>query len=147
MYIAQDRGYFEDEGIELDLIPGLACAAHCVLVARSAPDRLEDYVAAGRALQRFWLTATTLELQFQPEYTPLVFARYAREGIRFTEDARAIERARTTRVALDRLLGPDVAPRAMFMGRIGAGKPARARSVRLPLDRLMQLDVGSKPKP
>ena len=30
-------------------------------------------------MQRFWLTATSLGLQFQPEYTPLVFARYARE--------------------------------------------------------------------
>jgi nitroreductase len=61
--------------VELDLVPGLACAAHVVLVADRAPQTLDDYVAAGRALQRFWLTATSLGLQFQPEYTPLIFAR------------------------------------------------------------------------
>jgi hypothetical protein len=127
--------------IELDLLPGLACAAHCVLVAQRGPTKLADYVAAGRGLQRFWLTATSLGLQFQPQYTPLVFARYARQGVRFTTSTRAIEQAQAVRAALDRLLGPDVALRAMFMGRIGAGKPAQARSIRLPLERLVQLNV------
>src|SRR5207302_8395056 len=77
--------------IELDLLPGLACAAHCVLVAQRAPGVLEDYVATGRALQRFWLTATSLGLQFQPGYTPLVFARYAREHRTFTANKRAMQ--------------------------------------------------------
>ena len=128
--------------VELDFVPGIACAAHCVLVAERAPATLDDYVAAGRALQRFWLTATSLGLQFQPQYTPLVFARYAREGVRFTTSAGAIEQARRIRVDVDKLLGPDVASRAMFMGRIGAGKPAEARSIRLPLERLMQATAG-----
>jgi hypothetical protein len=123
--------------LELDLIPGLACAAHCVLVAERAPTTVDDYVAVGRALQRFWLTATSLSLQFQPEYTPLIFARYAREGRHFTTASPATERARATREALERLLGADVAERAVFMGRIGAGRPARARSLRLPLEHLL----------
>jgi nitroreductase len=114
--------------VELDLLPGLACAAHCLLVAGRAPTKLADYVAAGRALQRFWLTATSLGLQFQPQYTPLVFARYARQGVRFTTSAPAIEQAQAISAALDRLLGPDVALRAMFMGRIGAGKPGALES-------------------
>jgi nitroreductase len=129
--------------VELDLVPGVACAAHCVLVAERAPTTLDDYVAAGRALQRFWLTATSLGLQFQPQYTPLLFARYARQGVRFTTSTPAIEQAQAIRAALDRLLGPDVALRAVFMGRIGAGKPAEARSVRLPLERLMQPAGGA----
>jgi hypothetical protein len=83
-------------------------------------------------------------LQFQPEYTPLIFARYAREGVRFTTSARALERAEAVRVALDSLLGPDVALRTMFLGRIGAGKPAEARSMRLPLERLMQPAAGPR---
>jgi hypothetical protein len=123
--------------IELDLVPGLACAAHCVFVANEVPRALEDYVAAGRALQRFWLTATGLGLQFQPQYTPLVFARYAREAVRFSASADAAHRAEAARVTLTRLLGPDAAPRAVFMGRIGAGRSARARSVRLPLEQLL----------
>ena len=130
--------------VELDLVPGLACAAHCVLVARRPPGALEDYVAAGRALQRFWLTATRLGLQFQPEYTPLVFARYAREGVRFAASNRAMDRAQRIRSAVDRLLGRDVAARAVFTGRIGAGRPATSRSTRHPLQRLMQsTDIGN----
>jgi hypothetical protein len=123
--------------VELDLVPGLACAAHVALVAREPPASIDDYVAAGRAVQRFWLTATALGLQFQPSYTPLVFARYAREGVRFTTRERAIAQARAVGGALARLLGADTAPRTVFMGRIGEGRPARARSVRLPLERLL----------
>ena len=122
--------------LELDLVPGIACAAHCVLIAERAPKTVDDYVAAGRALQRFWLTATSLSLQFQPEYTPLIFARYAREGRYFTAVAPAVRRAQATGMALKRLLGTDFAERAVFMGRIGAGRPAQARSLRLPLEHL-----------
>jgi nitroreductase len=124
--------------IELDLVPGLACGAHCVFVARRAPDAIDDYVAAGRALQRFWLTATRLGLQFQPQYTPLIFARYARDGVRFAANDRALDEAQRIRHTVDRLLGHEVALRAVFAGRIGAGNPAEARSTRLPLDQLMQ---------
>jgi hypothetical protein len=124
--------------LELDLAPGIACAAHCVLVAERVPTTIDDYIAIGRALQRFWLTATSLGLQFQPEYTPLIFARYVREGRPFTATASAVERAQATRTALERLLGADVVGRAAFMGRIGAGEPARARSLRLPLDALLK---------
>lgn len=123
--------------IELDLIPGLACAAHCVILATHAPTNSDDYVDAGRVLQRFWLTAASLGLQFQPEYTPLVFARYAREAITFAAEVRAQQIAHAVRAALEHLLGPNVAPRALFMGRIGAGPPANARSTRLPLERLL----------
>ena len=124
--------------IELDLVPGLACAAHCVLTAQRAPETIDDYVAAGRALQRFWLTATRLGLQFQPQYTPLIFARYAREGVRFAAREGVWGDAQRVRDAVDRLLGSDVASRAIFAGRIGAGSPAKSRSTRLPLERLMQ---------
>lgn len=124
--------------IELDLLPGLACAAHGVIVAKRPPASIDDYIDAGRALQRFWLTAASLGLQFQPGYTPLAFARYVRQGVRFTSDRRAQRRAEEIRRLVIRLLGPEVEPRAVFMGRIGAGEPARARSLRLPLERLIE---------
>jgi hypothetical protein len=126
--------------LELDLVPGIACAAHCVLVAARPPTAIDDYIGIGRALQRFWLTATSLGLQFQPEYTPLIFSRYVQEGRVFTTTASAVESARATRTALERLLGSDIVGRAAFMGRIGAGQPARARSLRLPLDALLESD-------
>src|SRR6185437_530693 len=107
--------------IELDLLPGLYCAAHVALMAATAPRVFDDYIAAGRALQRFWLTATRLGLQFQPEYTPLVFARYARDGVRFSEVPGAVESAQAIRGRLERLLGESGAAKAVFIGRIGAG--------------------------
>jgi len=124
--------------IELDLLPGLFCAAHAALVAANAPRSFDDYIAAGRALQRFWVTATRLGLQFQPEYTPLVFARYAREGVRFSAVRGAVEAAQAIRGRLERLLGEGGAAKAVFIGRIGAGAPAQARSLRLPLERLLE---------
>jgi nitroreductase len=123
--------------LELDVLPSMACAAHWALIATEPPRVLDDYVAAGRAVQRFWLTATRLSLQCQPEYTPLVFARYAREGLPFSTNDIAAQRAAGVAGMLDDLLGADIAPRAVFMGRIGAGNPATARSVRLPVESLV----------
>jgi hypothetical protein len=68
----------------MDWLPALACAAHVALVAKHPATTIDDYVAGGRAVQRFWLTATRLNLQHQPAVTPLVFARYLREGRQFT---------------------------------------------------------------
>ena len=81
--------------LQLDLIPGLACAAHFGLGAKVAPVSIDDYVAAGRAMQRFWLEATRLGLWLQPEMTPVIFGRYHRERMAFTSDtsARALGRA------------------------------------------------------
>ncbi len=59
--------------IELDLIPALRCAGHFILLRNEEPKEIDDNVEAGRAIQRFWLTATKLGLQLQPEMTPLDF--------------------------------------------------------------------------
>src|SRR6202008_93624 len=122
--------------LQLDLLPGLFCAAHFALVAAKAPEGIDDYVAAGAAVQRFWLTATRLGLQLQPQYTPLVFADYARRGIAFTGNEGARRRAAAVGQRLESLLGAGVTSRTVFLGRLGAGPAASARSLRLPLDRL-----------
>jgi hypothetical protein len=123
--------------LQMDLIPGLACAAHFVIVAQRPPRSLDDYVAAGRALQRFWLTAAALELQLQPELTPLIFARYVREGRGFSAAAGMEALARKLSVRCAALIGEETLRHAVFMGRIGAGAPARSRSLRLPLKDLI----------
>lgn len=123
--------------LELDLLPGLACAAHFALIARNPPGEVDDYVAAGRAVQRFWLAATRLGLQVQPEMTPVIFSRYAREGRPFSSAAHAGRAARAIRAAFDRLLG-DAAPRTVFLGRVGHAPQARARSLRRPLGELVE---------
>lgn len=122
--------------LQLDLIPGLACAAHCGLGATAAPVSVDDYVAAGRAMQRFWLEAARLGLLLQPEMTPVIFGRYHRERITFTSSASA--RALAARVAsgFEALLGEECAKRMVFFARIGVGEAPRARSTRMPLSRL-----------
>ena len=123
--------------LQMDLLPGLACAAHFVIVAGHPAGSIDDYVAAGRATQRFWLTATSLGLQLQPELTPLIFFRYVREDRVFSATPAMDLQARALAVQLVALLGEDNARRAVFMGRIGAGKAATARSLRKPLADLL----------
>lgn len=123
--------------LQLDFIPGVRCAAHFAIVAERPASDIDDYLAAGAAVQRFWLTATRLGLQLQPQYTPLVFAGYARESRPFTAVASARRRAAAIASMLDALLGETIAEKAVFMGRLGTGPAPSARSLRLPLARLM----------
>jgi hypothetical protein len=57
--------------------------------------------------------------------------------VRFTARERALREAVVIRARVERLLGAEVAERAVFMGRLGIATPVAARSARLPLDRLM----------
>ena len=123
--------------VQMDLIPGLACAAHFVLTADQPPRRIDDYLAAGRAMQRFWLKATALGLQLQPELTPLIFSRYVREGRVFSNTPGMHQRAADLSRQGERLVGRQGWETAVFMGRIGAGAPAASRSVRKPLRELL----------
>ena len=121
--------------LQLELVPGLRCAAHFAIFAPRPSAGIDDHLAAGAAVQRFWLTATALGLQLQPQYTPLVFADYARRGVAFTEDASAQRTAHAVDAMLAARLG-SAARAAVFMGRVGHGPAPEARSLRLTLDRL-----------
>lgn len=128
----------------LDLVPGLKCAAHFVILAESEPSSLQDFMAGGRAMQRFWLTATRVGLQFQPEMTPLIFSRYARLGRPFTEDSQATTNAQRLKESLESLVGQDNLQASIFMGRVGYGRYPSSRSVRFPLSELfLAEDEGS----
>jgi len=122
--------------IELDLLPGLFCAAHFAIVAHKAPQTTGDYLEVGRAVQRFWLTATSLGLQLQPELTPLIFGRYVREGTQFSLMPGASETAASLGKRLATVLQDVPASRVAFLGRVGNGKAANSRSLRLPVERL-----------
>ncbi len=128
--------------IEMDLVPGIACGAHFVIIAKKSPQQPSDYTRAGRAIQRFWLTVTQLGLQLQPETTPLIFREYITHNIQFTRIARARQRANACAMQLEGLIGKQNADQAVFMGRIGAGQKGEARSLRRPLSELVS---ASKP--
>jgi hypothetical protein len=121
--------------LQMDLLPGLACAAHYVLMDTQEPSSIDDHVAVGRAVQRLWLTLTRMGLHQQPEMTPLIFESYVRKGVSFTRDRAVSVLARHVTSGLRELIGGDPA-RAVWMGRVGAGEGARARSVRLPVSQL-----------
>lgn len=124
--------------LQMDLLPGLACGAHFVLLADRPPKEIDDYVAGGRAMQRFWLAATSLNLQLQPELTPLIFSRYAREGTQFSETPAMTAQGPVIQRQLEALIGVPAATACVFMGRIGAGPAAPARSRRLAIGKLMR---------
>jgi len=123
--------------IQLDFVPGVACAAHFLLLAKAPARSIDDYVAAGRATQRFWLTATDLGLMLQPEVTPLVFTRYAREGVAFSVKPGTQEMARQLDRRFVDLVGEQAVAHAVFMGRVGNGQQPKARSLRRPLQSLL----------
>lgn len=120
--------------LQLDFLPALRCGAHFVIVADRPLAGVDDWLAGGGALQRFWLTATCFGLQFQPEMTPLIFSRYALDGVRFSEDAAAVTAADGVRRDLAALLPKIDIPAAVFLGRLGQGPAPASRSIRKPPD-------------
>lgn len=124
--------------LQMDLLPGLACGAHFAIAAGTPPVGVDDYLAAGRQVQRFWLTATRLGLEIQPEMTPLIFSRYVREGREFSRLREPVEIASRLSGRLAETFAPTIAEHLVFLGRIGAGPQAKARSTRLPVERLLR---------
>lgn len=122
--------------IELDAWPAMACGAIFALVSPESLDSKAHYLAAGRATQRFWLTASRLGLQLQPTVSPLVFARYRRDRREFTREQACVKLAATVSRGLDDVLGREHVPKVGFMGRVGYGNGPKARSIRLPLKAL-----------
>lgn len=124
--------------LQLDLIPALCCGAHFALVNEKPVVSRADNLAAGRALQRFWLTATQQGLQFQPEMTPLIFSRYVADNTHFVEDAAARSLAQQVAEDLSSLTdGMDV-QRIAYFGRVGTGSTPESRSIRRDLDELIE---------
>ena len=129
--------------VQMDLIPALACGAHFALLARRPPLTIDDNIAAGRAMQRLWLTVTRLGLVMQPELTPLIFARFAREGRVFSSKPGAAEAAMDVCTGLAQVMGADTVECGCFIGRIGSAQAPQARSIRKDLKALLR-DAADK---
>lgn len=123
--------------IQLDLAPALACAAHLVIIPSARCASLEDYVRAGVAVQRLWLTATAHGLHLQPQMTPVIFRWYAPAGQSLSGVAdinRAVERVARR---FDALAGVRRDDGIVFFCRVGVAKPPASRSLRRGLDELL----------
>lgn len=124
--------------LQLDLLPALNCAAHFTIEAGQAPRSVDEFVLAGQAIQRFWLTATQLGLQMQPALTPLIFNWYAESQLPCTANPKVWQEILQLQRNLQQQLGAAQLSRSVFMGRLGYGRPADARSLRLPLEQLIR---------
>ncbi|HPR07624.1 MAG TPA: nitroreductase family protein, partial [Denitromonas sp.] len=91
--------------IQLDLIPAMACAAHLLLRPKAPLVGVEDYVRLGEAMQRVWLTATSVGLHLQPEMTPVIFRWYVRAGRPISKQAGIDDRADALTGMFERMVG------------------------------------------
>jgi sulfur-carrier protein adenylyltransferase/sulfurtransferase len=119
--------------LQLDVLPGFGCAAFFTMRCHEAPagDHVDRLLRAGRAVQRFWLTAQRLGLAMQPHLAIIAFAEYGASDADFTE--RSAPRRKARRLASEFSAVLKASPEDVcFLGRIGeapAGLP-RSRSIR-----------------
>ena len=124
--------------IQLDLLPGLFCAAHVLLRPARPPAQLKDWIDLGCAVQRLWLTATRQGLHFQPQMTPVIFRWYARAGRQFSVEPALFENALKLSGGFERLAGSAAVEDFGFFARVGTSPVPRSRSIRLDLKDLMK---------
>ena len=119
------------------MIPGLNSGAHFILMADKIIETVEDFIEAGRLVQRFWLTATSCGIQLQPQMTPLIFANYHRQSINFTTLKNELRATKKLTDNLTALIDGDNTGKMAFIGRIGYGNIADYRSTRLDINKLL----------
>ncbi|KAF0971764.1 hypothetical protein FDP41_009987 [Naegleria fowleri] len=138
-------------GFQLDFLPGIACGAHFVFISQRphSPVSTQDYIQVGRALQRFWLTATQLDLRLQPETTPIIFSNYVRHRIKFSKSEESLRKAKNIERMLRDIVnghpeakhlsldGTPLHEQIAFAGRVGHAEKPKARSLRKSLDELL----------
>lgn len=121
--------------IQLDFIPSLRSSAHFAILAKEEPKSVAEYIEAGRAIQKFWLTSAKLGFGFQPEQTPVIFASFLRNNIEFTETQSVIDNAQKGKALFDTIVTDS--DKAVFLGRIGRSASPKSRSTRRPLSELI----------
>lgn len=123
--------------VQLDFIPAIACSAHLLLKPLKPLISLRDYVEAGIAMQRLWLTATALGLHLQPEMTPVIFRCYARSGREMSGDSEINKKVALLASRFEVLTQSSSDQSIAFFGRVGFSKPPKSRSLRKSLSQLL----------
>lgn len=123
--------------IQLDVLPAIFCSSHALLRTDKHLAAVEDFVGAGVALQRLWLTATAQGLHLQPEMTPVIFRWYVRAGRSLSTLPSINREASAVTSDMERLVGADPGAGMAFLCRVGRCEQPRSRSVRQSLQQLM----------
>ncbi len=128
--------------LEMDVVPGLFCAAHFMVFFRQQrddADRSKSLISAGQGLQRFWLTATAHGLALQPSMAPLIFSYYAETNQAFTGDLDIRVMAQRLMARLSKICARKNGDAPLFLGRVGnaLATAKKARSIRQALPDLL----------
>ena len=123
--------------VQMDFIPAMGCASHVLIRPQNAPASLQDYVLGGVALQRFWLTASSLGLHLQPEMTPLIFRWYVRAGRPISQLTQINDAAVALSKQFEEITGGDMNAPQIFFCRLGNSKVPRSRSLRKNVEALI----------
>ncbi len=125
--------------IEIDFFPGIFCAAHYIIEWKNPDDanNIESLLAAGEALQRFWLQLTQLGFVMQPAVATIAFAYYGKNKISFTTHSAMQKRAIKLAKRLEKIVPVN---KIAFMGRIGIPSTTLLvpRSIRKELSELIR---------
>lgn len=116
--------------IQLDFVPAIACAAHVLIRPKSKPNCLRDFVEAGIAMQRFWLTATSCGMHLQPEMTPVIFRWYVRSGKTISILPEINHKAKLLADRFEQLAAVGGNDAFAFFCRVGYSSVPRSRSIR-----------------
>lgn len=130
--------------IQLDFIPAIACAAHLLLRPKHRQAGLADHLAAGVAMQRLWLTASSLGLYLQPEMTPVIFRWYVLANRQLSVEQKINTGASELARQFEQLSASRPDDGFAFFCRIGHSTKPNARSIRKELKELM-LDGDAGP--
>lgn len=125
--------------LQLDLLPGLRCAAHVLVRPLKAPAELEDWVRLGMGVQRLWLTATQQGLHLQPQMTPVIFRWYARAGRQFSTDSHLAVLASGVATDFERMAQGTPTDPFGFFARVGVCSVPVSRSTRQDVVDLMRV--------
>lgn len=125
--------------VQLDFLPAVCCASHVFLLPKARLAGVGNYVKTGVAMQRLWLTATSLGLHLQPQMTPLIFRWYARTG-KSLSSIRAVlnHNSESLAVSIELLAGVEPHLPIGFFCRLGESKTPSSRSLRLGLKDLLR---------
>lgn len=125
--------------LQMDVLPGLNCAAHFAIIIEPQTDKsVNQLLAMGASLQRFWLTATKFGVALQPSLAPLCFANRTIAPEIFENDRKSLDKAKKLKDSIQTYLNhpPE---ELLFLGRLGYPRTTAdaPRSVRMDFKKLL----------